>query len=80
MSLVNHHTFPFTLDLLRANLQRTNKTDLLLALRLHRNNLARFQSVLCVGKTTTRRCQTGSHQSGAGKDEANSAAVDLNGW
>lgn len=80
MTLIHNNSLPFTLHLLRAHLQCTNKTDLLLPLRLDGNDLSRLERMLRIRETAARGSQTGSHQGGAGEDEADCAAVDLNRW
>lgn len=80
MPLIHNNTLPLTLHLLGAHLQRTNKTNLLLPLGLNSNDLSRLKRMLGIGQTAARGRQAGSHERGAGEDEADCAAVDLDGW
>jgi hypothetical protein len=80
MALIHNNTFPFALDLLSANLQHTNKTDLLLTLSLNTDDLSGLKGMLGIGQTTSGRGETGSHEGRAGEHEADGAAVDLDCW
>lgn len=80
MPLIHNNPLPLILHLLRAHLQHPHKTSLLLPLRLHSNDLPRFQRVLRVREPAPRRSQARRHQGCAGEHEADGAAVDLDGW
>lgn len=77
VALVHNNTLSFALDLLGANLQHTDKTNLLLALSLDSNNLPSLNSVLGIRQSTPRGGKTGSHKRCARQHESNGTAVDL---
>ena len=80
MPLINNNTLPLTLNFLRANLQRPNQTRLLLALSLDGNDLPGINGMLGIREPAAGGCQSGSHERGTGKHEADRAAVDLDCW
>lgn len=49
MTFINNNSLPFTLNLLSANLQHTNHTNLLLALSLDANDLPSLKRMLGIG-------------------------------
>lgn len=77
MPLLHRHALPFLLHLLRPHGQGSNETDLLLPLRFHSDDVALLQRVFLIGKTAPSGRETGRHERGAGEDEADCTAVDL---
>lgn len=77
VTLIHNNTLSFALDLLGANLQHTDKTNLLLALSLDSNNLPSLDSVLSIRQSTPRGGKAGSHKRCAREHESNGTAVDL---
>lgn len=80
MPFIHNNPLPLTLHLLSPHLQRPNKTNLLLALGLDSNDLSRLQRMLGIRQTAARGRQAGSHERSTREDEADCAAVDLDGW
>lgn len=77
MPFIQNNTLSFTLNLLRANLQRPNETGMLLPLSHNSHHTPLFHLLVSVGQPAPRRSQPGCHQRRTGEHEPDRATIDL---